>query len=174
MRHFGWRRRWGAFASVGGLALAGFTMAGAGPAAAALAPSSVCLSFHTDMWTAWLTNVSTGGQNLETEFWNCSGSGSDKIKITVNNAEDPPDYWFHGAATGSFHVKHFESWNFGANNVAAHRITWSDGGSSGLRWRDSPGGGGGGGPWVQAHGADGRALTVTGPDGVPHPLLVQP
>ena len=138
----------------------------------AIAPSSICRGLGTDSWTAWLSNEK---KRLEVEFFNCSGVGDDKVKVTVNNASDPPSYWFHGSSTGSYHVGYNFTWEFGPNHVRASRISpWSDGGYLGLRWVTPPGGGGGGGPWIIARSPSGQPLTITDQHGVSHPLLLAP
>ncbi len=138
----------------------------------AYAPASICRGLGIDTWTAWLSN---DARRLEVEFFNCSGVGDDKIKITVNNASDPPAFWFHGSSTGSYHVGYWFTWEYGPNHVQASRVAhWSDGGNLALRWSAAPGGGGGGGPWIQARTPAGEPLTVTDEHGHSHPLLLAP
>jgi hypothetical protein len=138
----------------------------------AYAPESICRGLGVDSWTAWLSN---SDERLEVEFFNCSGVGDDKIKVTVNNASDPSPFWFHGSSTGSYHVHYDFTWEIGPNHVQASRVPkWTDGGSLALRWVTPPGGGGGGGPWTVARSPSGDPLTVVDQQGVPHPLLLAP
>jgi hypothetical protein len=139
---------------------------------AAYAPSSICRGLGIDSWTAWLSH---SDQRLEVEFFNCSGVGDDKIKVTVNNASNPSPFWFHGSSTGSYHVGYNFTWEFGPNDVAASRVAkWTDGGSLVLRWTAAPGGGGGGGPWTVARTPSGAPLTIVDERGDSHPLLLAP
>lgn len=111
---------------------------------AGIAPASLCKGHSNDVWTSWWS----GGNNwFEVEFGNCSGFGSDHVKVILPWASDSPCWWFHGSASGTYHVKFYPSNAIRHATGTATRCGSSDGSPATLyRWQP-PGGGGGGGGW---------------------------